>query len=165
MAKKFSFSFPIAYPINDVHAALVSPELWQRRVEGAENVTMTTESTQPGTLKIAVTQHIGGDSLPAIARKALRGDLTIVRVDNWGALNGGSAEAEFTADSTGLTSHTSGRVVIQAEGETTTYTVEGETDVKARVIGGALEKGIVQMISNLAKSECADTEKWIASKI
>ncbi|MBB3036903.1 DUF2505 domain-containing protein [Hoyosella altamirensis] len=164
MAKDFSFSVTIDHPVAEVHRAFITPELWQRRVEGAENVTMTTESPGPGTIEVTVTQNIPSESLPAIVRKALRGDLSIVRTDNWGPLEGDQAGAKFTAQSTGLTSSTEGTLVLRADGARATLDVEGRTEVKARFIGGAIEPMIVQMVTKLVKSECDDTATWISER-
>lgn len=164
MAKDFTFTVTYEHPADVVHQALTSPELWESRVEGAHNARVDTESNEPGTLEVTVTQNIASEKLPALARKALKGDLSIVRTDKWGPFDGSTAQGTFTAQSTGISSNTEGVMTLQADGGQATLTVEGRSEIKARLIGGALEPMLVQMLSNLVKSERAGTDKWIAGR-
>ncbi|MCW4351749.1 DUF2505 domain-containing protein [Hoyosella sp. YIM 151337] len=164
MAKDFSFTVTFEHPADQVHQALTSPEMWEGRVEGAHNAAVTTESREAGTLDITVTQHVAGDALPAIVRKAMRGDLSIVRKEAWGSFDGTQAQARWTAESTGITSRTEGTSTLRADGDKAVLAVEGRSEVKARLVGGAIEPMLVQMITNLVKSEREGTDKWLEQR-
>src|SRR6476469_8401236 len=88
MSRKFSFTVPYAVPVEDLHRALTTDDVWQSRFAGAQTATLDLSHPQgAGTIRIHMTEKASGDKVPGIVSKVLKNELVLSRTDNWQALD------------------------------------------------------------------------------
>jgi uncharacterized protein YndB with AHSA1/START domain len=165
MSRKFSFTVSYTVPVEELHRAITSDELWRSRFDGAQTATLDlSHAAGPGTIRIHMTEKARPDKVPALVRKVLKHDLVLERTDEWGPLEGDTARGEFTGASRGITTEMSGSYEMRSTAEGSEVEVAGTVAVKVPLVGGAIEPLAEQLQHRVIESERKFIEKWLASK-
>ena len=163
MARKFSFTLSYPVPVAELHAALISDELWRDRFAGAETATLDLSHPDgPGTARVQMTEKIRPEKIPSVVRKVLKGDLVVTRTDQWHALTGPVATGTWEGSSSAISSEVSGTHELRPAGEGSEWVVSGSVKVKVPLVGGAIEPLAEQLQRRVAESERKFVSKWLA---
>ena len=165
MSRKFSFTVSYSVPVEELHRAITSDELWQSRFSGAETATLDlSHPAGPGTIRIHMTEKARPDKIPALVRKVLKNDLVLERTDDWGPLDGDVARGEFTGASQGITTEMHGNYEMRSTAEGLEIEVAGTVTVKVPLVGGAIEPLAEQLQHRVIESERKYIEKWLSAR-
>jgi uncharacterized protein YndB with AHSA1/START domain len=165
MSRKFSFTVSYSVPVEELHRAITSDELWQARFEGAATATLdVSHDDGPGTIRVHMTETARQDKIPALVRKVLKNDLVVERTDNWGPLDGDTARGVFSGTSQGITTEMSGTYEMRPAATGSEIVVAGTVAVKVPLVGGAIEPLAEQLQHRVVESERKFIEKWFAAK-
>ncbi|WP_062983786.1 DUF2505 domain-containing protein [Nocardia anaemiae] len=165
MSRKFSFTVPYAVPVEDLHRALTTDDVWQSRFAGAQTATL--ELSHPegaGTIRIHMTEKASDDKVPGIVSKVLKSELVLSRTDNWQALDGEIAKGTFAGVTGGINSEMSGTYELRPTAEGSEIEVVGTVQVKVPLVGGAIEPLAEQLHHRVLKSERKHIEAWFAGQ-
>ncbi|WP_067674609.1 DUF2505 domain-containing protein [Nocardia miyunensis] len=165
MSRKFSFTVSYSVPVEELHRAITSDELWQDRFEGAETATLDlSHDDGPGTIRVHMTEKVRPERIPALVRKVLKNDLVVARTDNWGPLDGDTARGVFSGTSQGITTKMSGTYEMRPAATGSEVVVAGTVAVKVPLVGGAIEPLAEQLQRRVVESESKFIDYWFASK-
>ncbi|MTE16496.1 DUF2505 domain-containing protein [Nocardia aurantiaca] len=165
MSRKFSFTVQYSVPVEDLHRALTTDEMWQSRFEEAATATLElTHPDGPGTIRIQMTEKPPADQVPGIVRKALKSELMLERTDTWGPLEDGVAKGGFTGRSGGITTEMAGTFELRPTAEGSVIEVTGRVDVKVPLVGGAIEPLVENLLQKVLNSERKSVESWFAAQ-
>lgn len=113
--------------------------------EGDGKVTVTVRSTVPR------------NRLPALVRRFVRADLVVICTETWTTPTTGTVEAV----STGHTGHVRGDVHVSREGDGALLTARVLVSVKFPIVGGVIERLIVEKIDAMDEIIREATLRWI----
>ncbi|MFR9753320.1 DUF2505 domain-containing protein [Nocardia sp. 004] len=165
MSRKFSFTVSYAVPVEDLHRALTTEDIWRARLADAETATL--EVSQPagaGTICVHMTEKPAADKVPALVRKVLKSELTFARTDNWQPLVGEVAKGTFEVVTGGINSDMSGTYEMRPTAEGSEIEVAGIVDVKVSMVGGAIERLAEQLHHRVLNSEQKFVEEWLTTE-
>jgi uncharacterized protein YndB with AHSA1/START domain len=165
MSRKFSFTVPYAVPVEDLHRALTTDDVWQSRFADAQTAML--ELSHPegaGTIRIHMTEKASQDKVPGIVRKVLKSELVLSRIDNWQALDGEVAKGTFEGVTGGITSEMSGTYEMRPTAEGSEIEVVGTVQVKVPLVGGAIEPLAEQLHHRVLNSERKFIEQWFTTQ-
>ena len=163
MPRAFEFTVPYESPPVPVHATLTNPAFWHAMFEGAANATVETTSDGPGTITVAMAEHVGRAAIPAPLQKIVKGDLVLTHTDTWAALHGDRADGVFEGGSArGTTGKIGGTMLLRPDGDGSILEVAGTVEVSMRIVGSMLEKLVAQMLTKGFEGKRNCVEKWIA---
>ncbi|MBB5914470.1 hypothetical protein BJY24_003337 [Nocardia transvalensis] len=164
MSRKFSFTVSYTVPVEELHRAITSDDMWQSRFDGAETATLDLSHPEgPGTIRVHMTERARQDKIPAIVRKVLKNDLVLERTDHWGPLDGDTAKGAFAGASTGITTEMEGTYVMRPTAEGSEIEVAGTVAVKVPLVGGAIEPLAEQLQQRVVSSERKFIQNWLAA--
>jgi hypothetical protein len=165
MSRKFSFTVSYAVPVEELHRAITTDEMWQARFADAETATL--ELSHPGgsnTIRVHMTERAKQDRIPSIVRKVLKSELLLERTDNWGPLAGETARGSFIGASKGITTEMAGTYELRSTAEGSEIEVSGTVTVKVPLVGGAIEPLAEQLQHRVVDSERRFIENWLAAR-
>ncbi|WP_187685442.1 DUF2505 domain-containing protein [Nocardia wallacei] len=164
MSRKFSFTVSYTVPVEELHRAITSDEMWQARFEGARTATLDLSHPDgPGTIRVHMTERAREEKIPAIVRKVLKSELLLERTDTWAALDGDTAKGTFVGASTGITTEMSGTYLLRPTAEGSQIEVAGTVSVKVPLVGGAIEPLAENLQQRVVDSERKFIENWLAT--
>lgn len=165
MSRKFSFTVPYAVPVEDLHRALTTDDVWQSRFAGTQTATLDLSHPQgAGTIRIHMTEKASDDKVPGIVSKVLKNELVLSRTDNWQALDGEIAKGTFEGATGGISSEMSGTYELRPTAEGSEIEVAGTVQVKVPLVGGAIEPLAEQLHHRVLESERKHIEEWVAAQ-
>ncbi|WP_280264830.1 DUF2505 domain-containing protein [Nocardia wallacei] len=165
MSRKFSFTVSYSVPVEELHRAITSDDMWQARFDGAETATLALSHPDgPGTIRVHMTERARQDKIPAIVGKVLKSELELERIDNWGPLEGDTAKGSFTGASKGVTTEMEGTYELRPTAEGSQIEVAGTVSVKVPLVGGAIEPLAEQLQQRVVNSERKFIENWLGAK-
>ncbi|WP_406266766.1 DUF2505 domain-containing protein [Nocardia sp. NBC_00881] len=165
MSRKFSFTVSYTVPVEDLHRALTTDDVWRARF--AESETATIDLSHPagaGTIRIHMTEKAPGEKIPGLVRRVLKSELTFFRTDNWRALDGDVAKGTFEASSGGIDTEMSGTYELHSTAEGSEIEVAGTVRVKVPVVGRAIEPLAEQLQHRALDGERRFIEEWFAAR-
>ncbi|MFI2281976.1 DUF2505 domain-containing protein [Nocardia beijingensis] len=165
MSRKFSFTVPYTVPVEDLHRALTTDDVWRARF--ADAPTATLDLSHPdgaGTIRIHMTEKAAEDKVPALVRKVLKSELTFSRTDHWQPLVGEVAKGTFEASTGGINTAMSGSYEIRSTAEGSEIEVAGTVQVKVPVVGGAIEPLAEQLHHRVLNSERKFIQEWLSAE-
>ncbi|MGQ4596884.1 DUF2505 family protein [Nocardia sp. R6R-6] len=165
MSRKFSFTVPYTVPVEDLHRALTTDDVWHARF--AESSTATVQLSHPdgaGTIRIHMTEKAATDKVPALVRKVLKSELTFARTDNWQPLVGEVGKGTFEVSTGGINTAMSGTYEIRSTAEGSELEVAGAVQVKVALVGGAIEPLAEQLHHRVLDGERNFIEQWLVTE-
>ena len=161
-----SFDLSADYPgsVERVHAAFFDRGYWLSRLadSGADTATLDSMTVgSDGMVRVATTQTLRSDRLPAVATQFHPGDVEIVRIETWGPIGAGVAHGDVAGTVTGAPVSLAGTAVLEPtdSGSRLTFTVTVEVHIP--LVGGKLETFIGGKLTELVAAEQRFTTAWI----
>ncbi|MFF0489679.1 DUF2505 domain-containing protein [Nocardia sp. NPDC004068] len=165
MSRKFSFTVPYSVPVEELHRAITSDEMWQARFSGAETATLDlSHEDGPDTIRVHMTERAKAEKIPAIVSKVLKSELVLERTDNWGPLRGDIARGTFVGLSKGITTEMEGSYEMRPTAGGSEIEVSGIVTVKVPIVGGAIEPLAEQLQHRVVDSERKFIEEYLTTK-
>ncbi|WP_328388729.1 DUF2505 domain-containing protein [Nocardia sp. NBC_00416] len=165
MARKFGFTLSYPIPVADLHAALTGEELWRDRFAGAPTATLDlTHPDGPDTIRVAMSETIRQDKIPALVRKVLKSELVVTRVDNWQPLTGTTAAGTFEGTSSAISSQMTGTYELRPTADGSEVVIAGSVKVKVPLVGGAIEPLAEQLQRRVAEGERKFIVNWFQER-
>jgi hypothetical protein len=165
MPHSFDLSAEYRGTVEQVHAAYSDEQYWMARLadSGADTATLDSMTVgSDGTIRVATTQTLRSDRLPAMVSQFHPGDLHIVRTETWGPIREGVAHAEITGALPGAPVSLSGTAVLEATGTGSRLKLTVTVEVDIPLVGGKLETFIGAKLAELVAAEQRFTTGWIA---
>ncbi|WP_039802025.1 DUF2505 domain-containing protein [Nocardia araoensis] len=165
MSRKFSFTVPYTVPVEDLHRALITDDVWRTRF--AQSPTAAVDLSHPdgaGTIRIHMTEKAPEDKVPALVRKVLKSDLTFSRIDHWQPVVGEVAKGTFEITTGGINTEMSGSYEIRSTAEGSEIEVVGAVRVKVPLVGGAIEPLAEQLHHRVLTGERKFIEDWLSAE-
>ncbi len=153
--------------VEQVHRAFADKTYWQARLadSGADDATLDGLDVGPdGSIDVSTTQVLRRDRLPGIATQFHKGDLHIVRREQWGPVTAATATAGISGDIPGAPVTLAGSAVLSAIRDTQRASLifRGSVDVRVPLVGGKIESFIATQLVDLLIAEQRFTTAWLA---
>ncbi len=168
MPRSMVYTVDIDAPAGQVYQDFTTVDYWQDLVDFyQENSTRTEivrfESDESGT-EVAFAHILTPEDLPAIARPVVPPTLTITREQHFEPFRPDADEAvgRYQATTSAVPFEITGRYVLQGAGARSQMRIETLCSVKVPIIGGQIEKLIVNGLSTLFTNEGEFTAEWVA---
>lgn len=160
MAKTFDIAEELTCPADVAYATITNPEYWRQRfAEKPDNYSL---DPAPGAFTITVRDTIAQDSLPALVRPVVSGDIVAERVDVWGPLEGERAVGTVAATASGVPLTVEGTLEIAASGAGSVLRATGTVTVKIPLIGGQIENMMRKMVEDMLVRDRDRIHEWLA---
>ncbi|MBV9513478.1 MAG: DUF2505 domain-containing protein [Mycobacteriaceae bacterium] len=166
MPRSFDLSADYPAAVEQVHAALSDEKYWLARLaqSGADRATLDSIAVATnGTVRVATTQALRRDRLPAVVTQFHPRDLEIVRTEIWGPVSDGVARADVTGAVPGAPVSLTGTGLLAAATAGSRLTFTGTVEVHIPLVGGKLETFIGGKLAELVAAEQRFTAAWITA--
>jgi hypothetical protein len=153
MGRRFHHQVEGVADVEEVFGVL-SSELWASQLQAALNDGSTLIRRVVGTdgaVDLVMSRRT--ESLPGFVAKFAPDDLMIVTSDSWGALVDGVRECSWTAEIPGTPVRIRGTQRIEPISGGARHLTSGEVVVPVPLVGGRIEKFIVEQIDRIAHEE------------
>jgi hypothetical protein len=165
MPHSFALSAEYRGTVEQVRAAYSDEQYWLARLadSGADSATLDSMTVgSDGTVRVATTQALRSDRLPAMVAQFHPGDLQIVRSETWGPIADGVAQAEVTGAVPGAPVSVAGTAVLEPTDTGSRLKFTATVEVHIPLVGGKLETFIGAKLAELVAAEQRFTTEWIA---
>ncbi|NLG56481.1 MAG: DUF2505 domain-containing protein [Rhodococcus sp.] len=160
MSKTFEIQQELTCPVEVAYAVITDPEYWRNRfAEKPDNYEL---DAVPGAFAITVRDTITADSLPAIVRPVVSGDIVAERRDVWAAPSGDSATGTVNATASGVPLTVEGTLELVPSATGSTLRASGSITVKIPLIGGQIESMMRKMVEDMLVRDRDRIEEWLA---
>lgn len=165
MARSFDLSVEYSATVEQVHAAFADETYWNERLtsSGADTATLDSLKSDGGALEIVTTQVLRSDRLPGIVSQFHRGDLQIVRTENWSALSDRVSEGTVVGSIPGAPVTLSGAARLHDGAKGARLDLKIGVEVKIPLVGGKIEGFVGGKLMDLLSAEQRFTSEWIAT--
>ena len=163
MATRFSHSVHLGGPLEAVHTAYADEAYWADRLRtvGTARDSLDNLDVNGDSINVTVTQFIPETDIPELARKVLPGDLRLQRTVQYSGCEGQTMLGTSRAEAAGGIGVITGEIESVAHGDATVDSVSGQVKVSVPLVGGKLEKLVVQHITGLFTAEYAHLNGWL----
>jgi Protein of unknown function (DUF2505) len=171
MPRSFDLSADFGATVEQVHSAFANEQYWRARLadSGADDATLDALHVgDDGGVTVETTQVLRSDRLPGVVTQLHRGDLHIVRKEQWTPVTGhGAGEcstAIITASIPGAPVAVTGDAALRATeaNSGSRMTLKASVEVRIPLVGGKVESFIGSQLVDLLISEQRFTTDWIA---
>lgn len=133
---------------------------------GSELKSFEVTTGEDGSLVISSVQAMSVDRLPDLAKKVLKGTVTVEITDTWGAPDaGGSRRSDTLVNVQGAPVKALASQNLHARGDAETLaTIRGDVDVKIPLIGGKLKTQAEPYLAKFVKLQATEVNKFITSQ-
>lgn len=166
MATRFTHSARIDAPVETIFSSLGDEAFWHDRlaVVGTPRDTLDAFEVTDDSITVTTTQHIPDEDIPDIARKVLPGQLVVVRTNVISGFDGERFVGAATADAVGGLGQIEGGSEAVARDGLAEESVSGKVKVSVPLLGGKLEKLVVEHLQRLFASEYEQLNRWVANR-
>lgn len=133
---------------------------------GSELKSFEVTRSDDGSLVISSVQAMGAEKLPELARKVIKGTVTVNITDTWGAPDAGGSRRSDTlinVNGTPVKALASQNLHARADSETLA-TIRGEVDVKVPLIGNKLKAQAEPYMARFVELQAKEVNKFITSQ-
>lgn len=163
MARRIDYSARYPHPAERVYAALRDRAYWEARMtelrKFSDNHVEHFEATDDG-IDLVCRHVIPRVSLPDIAQTVIRTDLIITRVEHYGAF-GDPAVGDFRATIPAGPGSLTGTMTLLRTDTGSTLRTSSEATVSIPLVGGAIERLMLDNLVNLLRTEAQVTADWL----
>ncbi|MGW9308762.1 DUF2505 domain-containing protein [Saccharomonospora azurea] len=165
MATRIEHRATFAHSVADAYAAQTDAEALRarlRQVGGERSELRDHEVTEHGA-RYTLVQGIPADKLPSLIRTLRSGDLSAQRRHVW-TREGDSdrATGTITVEVADIPGRITADVELAPGGTGSVQTTRGEVSVPVPLVGGKIERFVVDQVTQLLESEARATEQWLA---
>ncbi|MBN4928400.1 DUF2505 domain-containing protein [Hoyosella rhizosphaerae] len=166
MARRTEYKKELSCTAEQVYKALSSRQYWDDRIAdiGGTNASVVSFNASDNGIEVELQQFIKREKLPSVAQAVIKNDMTIIRKDTWGPFNG-SATGDFFGTMKGGPGDIKGPRTITASGDGCVISATVEARVSVPIVGGKLEKLLLQNVESLFSDEDDYTAKWVAKNL
>lgn len=164
MSRSFDLSADYTGSVERVRSAFSDEQYWLARLadSGADTATLDDMTVDDdGTVRVATTQTLRTDRLPAMVTQFHPRDLAIVRHETWQPLSDGVAHAEVTGAVPGAPVSLTGTAALAPRDGGSRLTFTASVEVHIPLVGGKLESFIGGKLAELVAAEQRFTTVWI----
>jgi uncharacterized protein DUF2505 len=161
MPSRFEHRATFAAPVDTVYSTLVDEAFLAARLRdiGGKDAALLDHRTSADGAAYKLRQGVDANRLPGAVRSILSGDLVVEREERWQA-----RESAGRATINGVPAEIRSRGRLASKGDTTELVVSAEVKVSIPLIGGKIEKVVVEQVAKLLAAEAEYTEKWLAER-
>ncbi|WP_197320518.1 DUF2505 domain-containing protein [Saccharomonospora sp. NB11] len=163
MATRIEHRATFSHSVADAYAAQTEADALRdrlRQVGGEQSELRDHEVTEHGA-RYTLVQGIPADKLPSIVRSLRSGDLSVRRRHVW-TREGDRATGTVTVEVSDVPGRITADVELVPSGSGAVQTTRGEVSVRVPLVGGKIEKFVVDQVTQLLESEARATERWLA---
>ncbi|WP_157983793.1 DUF2505 domain-containing protein [Nesterenkonia muleiensis] len=133
---------------------------------GSELKSFEVTRSNDGSLVISSVQVMGAEKLPELARKVIKGTVTVNITDTWGAPDaGGSRRSDTLINVNGAPVKALASQNLHARTDSETLaTIRGEVDVKVPLIGNKLKAQAEPYMARFVELQAKEVHKFITSQ-
>lgn len=166
MATRFSHSVQLGGPLEAVHATYADEAYWADRLRtvGTDKDFVDDFVVDGDAITVTITQFVPESDIPDLARKVISGDLRLVRTVKFSGFDGTTMLGTSRAEAAGGLGVITGEAESVAQGDVAVDSVSGQVKVSVPLLGGKLEKLVVQHITGLFSEEYAHLNRWLAAR-
>ena len=165
MPRSFDMATEYGASVEQVHQAFSDEQYWLSRLadSGADDYSLDSLTVDGNGIDVVTTQRLRADRLPAVVTQFHRGDLALVREENWSPIRDGQATATIALAITGAPATLSGSAVLAPakDGESSRLDFKATVQVNVPLVGGKIENFIGSQLVDLLIAEQRFTTVWI----
>lgn len=143
-----------------VFAMLTDPEFLRAKLEALGHRDIEVVECTPERI---VTKRTVPLDVPGFLRKAISPANTVVQTDEWGPEQDGAREGRWKVDAKGVPVGMTGTMRLAAAGGGCTETIEGKAKASLPLIGGRLEKFVIDNTLDTLTREHTFAREWLAA--
>lgn len=159
MPSRFEHRATFAAGVDTVYSTLVDEAFLTARLKdiGGKGAALLAYRTSDDGVDVKLRQGVDAQRLPGAVRSILSGDLVVEREERWRG-----HEATGRASINGVPAEITSRSRLTANGTGTDLVVSAQVKVGIPLIGGKIEKVVVEQVTKLLAAESEYAEKWLA---
>ncbi|HEX6357274.1 DUF2505 domain-containing protein [Actinophytocola sp.] len=161
MPSRFEHRASLPAPVDTVYSTLVDEAFLTARLKdiGGKGATLLDHRTSEDGATFRLRQGVDAKHLPSVIRSVLSGDLLVEREERW---HGRESTGKATIN--GVPAEIKSRSRLTPRGDGTELMVSAEVKVSIPLIGGKIEKVVVEQVTKLLAAEAEYVEKWLAER-
>lgn len=162
---KMSMSHTFAASAKECWQMFSDPAAHVAKFEGMghHGVTIIDKNKTKKSLAITITREVDIDGIPGFAKKFIKPRNTVVSIDRWSDNGDGTYSGEFTIDTKGTPIAISGTTLLEAKGDSTSYSIDVEVKVNVPLVGGKLEGFAKGIVDKQLREEFRLADEWLAT--
>jgi hypothetical protein len=165
MPRSFDMATEYGANVEQVHQAFSDEQYWLSRLadSGADDYSLDSLTVDGNGIDVVTTQRLRADRLPAVVTQFHRGDLAVVREENWSPIRDGQATATIQLAIIGAPATLSGAAVLAPakSGDGSRLDFNATVQVNVPLVGGKIENFIGSQLMDLLIQEQRFTTVWI----
>lgn len=163
MATRFSHSARIGGQIDSIYSALGDEGFWVDRIRtvGTSRDSLDDLVVSEESISVTLTQFVPEEDIPDFARKVLPGELSLIRGVTYNRA-GDRLTGTSLAEAVGGLGKITGEGETVPEGDEAVESLEGRVKVSVPLLGGKLEKLVVEHLTDLLVAEHDHLNRWLA---
>ena len=145
----------------EVFAMLREPAFREQVCEAqhVSDCTVEIDSTDE-TMNVSVDQKRPSEGIPSFAKKFVGDTIHIAQREDWTS----PTDADLDVTIPGKPGHMKGSVTLRPDGNGTVETVSGELKVNIPIVGGKIEKLIIELFEHALDAEQRVGKAWLADR-
>ncbi|MBB3037501.1 DUF2505 domain-containing protein [Hoyosella altamirensis] len=166
MARRTEYHKEFPFPAEKVFTAIATKQYWEDRLAavGGTNARVTSFSADDSGITVELEQFIPRSKLPSVAQTVIKNDMVIERKESWTKFDGTST-GELFATMKGGPGNVKGTRTLKADGDRSVVDATVEGRVSVPIVGGKLEKLVLQSLVDLYEKEDKFTADWIEKNL
>ena len=161
MPSRFEHRATFAATADDVLSTLVDQAFLTARVRdiGGKSAALLDHELAGDTAAFRLRQGVDAGRLPSAVRSILNGDLVVEREERWRGF-----ESAGRATIGGVPAQISSRGQLAGRGGGSELLIRAEVKVSIPLLGGKIEKVVVEQVTKLLAAEAEYAEKWLSER-
>jgi hypothetical protein len=164
MSRSFDVLVDSPLSVEQVHAAFSEEEYWLARLAAFGGNT-TLDSLIVGadqTVRVAITQDLRHELLPAIVAKFYQRDLKILRTETWQSIGGSQLRGVIGVAVSGAPGSGSGAALVSPAQNGSRLTLTATVEFKVALVGGTIESYLAREFARGIPEIQRFTTEWIS---
>jgi carbon monoxide dehydrogenase subunit G len=159
----FSDEHTFDAPLDEVWAMFCDPASHVKKFEsmGHRDIEVVESQHSDDAFRLVVRRNVDVD-LPGFAKRVLKPTNTVVTTDDWTRGADGVCRGTQHVETQGTPVKIDATTQLAPDGDTTTYSVAIQLDVKVPLIGGKLADWAKGMVSEQLDEEFSAGDRWLA---
>lgn len=143
----------------EVHAMLTDPAFREKVCDAGGALSREVRVTPQGSgTLVVIDQVLPADGIPSFAQKIVGERINVVQTERWS----GPDAADIDVSIPGKPGNLTGSIALVGTGTGTTERVGGDVRVSIPLVGGKLEKLILELLSSAMRTEETVGRAWLA---
>ncbi|KEI45329.1 DUF2505 domain-containing protein [Saccharopolyspora rectivirgula] len=171
MTRRIEHRSTSGWPAAAVHEALVDVDYLTERLHalGGSRAELVQHETTDDGVHYQLRHGIRSESLPALARSVVAGDLVVDRSESWRQADENHYTGEVAAEIAGAPCSITGSMWLRdlttpTDSSTSELVFSAKVDVNLPFVGGKLEELVANQVEQLLLAEERFTEEWLAAR-